>query len=40
MDHGFTIVNTSRKWYEFDPFILATQACQVFYLNDPKSGNS
>jgi hypothetical protein len=25
MENGFTIVNTSRKWYESDPFILATQ---------------
>jgi hypothetical protein len=40
MDNGFTIVNTSRKWYESDPFILATQAAQVFYLNDPKLGDS
>jgi hypothetical protein len=40
MDNGFTIVNTSRKWYESDPFILATQAVQVFYLNDPKLGDS
>jgi hypothetical protein len=40
IDHGFTIVNTSHKWYESDPFILATQAAQVFYLNDPKLGDS
>jgi len=40
MDNGFTIVNTSRKWYESDLFILATQAVQVFYLNDPKLGDS
>jgi hypothetical protein len=40
MDHGFTIVYTSRKWYESDPFILATQAAQVFYLNDPKLGDN
>jgi hypothetical protein len=40
IDNGFTIVYTSRKWYESDPFILATQAAQVFYLNDPKLGDS
>ena len=39
-EQGFTIVNTSRKWYESDPFILACQAAQVFYLNDPKLGGS
>ena len=26
MEQGFTIVNTSHKWCEFDPFILACQA--------------
>jgi hypothetical protein len=39
-EQGFTIVNTSHKWYESDPFILACQAAQVFYLNDPKLGGS
>jgi hypothetical protein len=39
-EQGFTIVNTSRKWYESDPFILASQAAQVFYLSDPKLGGS
>jgi hypothetical protein len=39
-DEHFTSVNTSRIWYEFDPFILACQASQVFYLNDPKFGSS
>jgi hypothetical protein len=33
-------VNTSRLWYEYDPFILACQASQVFYLNDTKFGSS
>lgn len=40
MDQGFTIVNTSRKWCESDPFILACQASQVFYLDDPKLGGN
>ncbi|XP_062147815.1 uncharacterized protein LOC133856781 [Alnus glutinosa] len=35
-DQGFTSVNTGRKCYESDPFILACQAVQVFYLDDPK----
>ncbi|XP_059454976.1 uncharacterized protein LOC132185188 [Corylus avellana] len=39
-EQGFTIMNTSRKWYESDLFILACQAAQVFYLNDPKFGGS
>jgi hypothetical protein len=39
-DQGFTSVNTGRKWYEFDPFILACQAVQVFYLDDPKLGGN
>ena len=33
-------MNTSRTWYEYDPFILACQASQVFYLNDTKLGRS
>lgn len=32
----FTSVNTTRLWYTDDPFILATQAKQVFYPNDPS----
>jgi hypothetical protein len=39
-DQYFTTVNTSRTWYESDPFILASQASQVFYLNDIKLGGS
>lgn len=39
-DKYFTTVNTSRTWYESDPFILACQASQVFYLNDTKLGGS
>jgi len=36
-EQGFTIVNTSHKWYESEPFILACQAAQVIYL---KLGDS
>ncbi|XP_050941518.1 uncharacterized protein LOC127149700 [Cucumis melo] len=35
-DLGFKIINTSRFWYTDDPYILATQAVQVFYIDDPK----
>ena len=39
-DEHCTSVNTSRTWYHTDPFILACQASQVFYLNDTKLGSS
>ena len=29
----------SHKWYKNDPFILTTQAQQIFYVNDPKFGS-
>jgi hypothetical protein len=40
MEQGFTFVNTSYKWYESDPFILACQTSQVFYLDDHKLGGN
>jgi hypothetical protein len=40
IDEHFTSVNTSRTWYASDPFVLACQASQVFYLKDPKFGRS
>nr|GEV53031.1 hypothetical protein [Tanacetum cinerariifolium] len=33
---GFTCVNLSTNGYLSDPFILAKQATQVFYVEDPK----
>jgi hypothetical protein len=39
-EQGFTIVNTSRKWNESDPFILTCQAAQVFYMSNPKLDGS
>ena len=39
-DPYFTIINVSSTWYENDPFILATQARQVFYLDDYKNGQN
>ncbi|KAL6124947.1 hypothetical protein ACLB2K_077455 [Fragaria x ananassa] len=37
MDHGLLSVNTSTSWYEHAPFVLAIQAKQLFYLDDPKA---
>ena len=39
-DPHFTVINISSTWYENDPFVLATQACQVFYLDDYKNGQN
>ena len=33
-----TTIQVSATWYDNDPFILATQAQQVFYLDDYKNG--
>ena len=33
-------VNISRKWYVDQPFILASQAAQVFYVEDLKLGHN
>ncbi|XP_042950344.1 uncharacterized protein LOC122282460 [Carya illinoinensis] len=38
-DH-LTSVNTARQWYKDEPFALACQVCQVFYLKDPTLGGS
>ena len=32
---GFTLVDFDRLGYQHDPFILAKQARQVFYVSDP-----
>ncbi|KAA0035027.1 hypothetical protein E5676_scaffold155G00610 [Cucumis melo var. makuwa] len=37
---GYKSLNTSRFWYVEEPVILATQAYQVFYVNDPKNGSN
>ncbi|EXB36943.1 hypothetical protein L484_018317 [Morus notabilis] len=34
-----TSVNVSLKWYQDQPFILANQVNQVFYLHDDKLGS-
>ncbi|KAL6199242.1 hypothetical protein ACLB2K_029028 [Fragaria x ananassa] len=38
MDHGLLSVNTCTSWYENQPFIVATMARLVFYLDDLKEG--
>lgn len=39
-DGFFWSVNHGSCWYKDDPFILATQATKVFYLNDTKYGEN
>lgn len=39
-DYGFVSINTSTLWYANDPFVLATQATQVFYLDDYRLGSN
>ena len=40
VDGNITSVNVSSFWYENDPFVLACQAKQVFYLTDTTFGNN
>ncbi|KAL6547278.1 hypothetical protein OROMI_022999 [Orobanche minor] len=35
---NITSIRVTGKWYENEPFIMADQARQVFYINDPKLG--
>ena len=37
-DFHFTSVNVSHRWYVDDPYVLAHQAKQVFYIDDHKLG--
>ncbi|WKA12924.1 hypothetical protein VitviT2T_030267 [Vitis vinifera] len=39
-DYNFTTIQVISTWYDNDPFILATQAQQVFYLDDYKNGHN
>ncbi|XP_021829050.1 uncharacterized protein LOC110769375 [Prunus avium] len=39
-DYHLTSVNTTNVWYKDDPYVLAKQAQQIFYLDDPKLGSS
>ena len=38
MDYGLLSLDTSTSVFEDSPFILASTARQVFYLDDPKAG--
>jgi hypothetical protein len=37
-DGYFKSINTQGRWYKNDPFIIATDATQVFFLEDTKLG--
>lgn len=39
-EHKFISVNVTNTWYKDEPFSLACQADQVFYLKDVKFGNN
>ncbi|KAK1431944.1 hypothetical protein QVD17_08759 [Tagetes erecta] len=39
-DHNLTLIDITSKWYVDEPFILANQAQQVFYLNDLARGKN
>ena len=36
---GFATVNLKALWKTYEPFVLASQALQVFYTLDPKERN-
>ena len=38
-DFHRTLMNVNNRWYDSDPYVLATQAQQVFYINDLKLGH-
>ncbi|KAG8379629.1 hypothetical protein BUALT_Bualt07G0108800 [Buddleja alternifolia] len=40
VDGSITAINVSRTWYEEDPFVLASQTKQVFYIDDVKLGKN
>ncbi|KAL6215219.1 hypothetical protein ACLB2K_014650 [Fragaria x ananassa] len=39
LDRDLLLVDSNSVWYENEPFILATMAKQVFYLDDPAMGD-
>ena len=39
-DIGSTSINVSSHWYENELYVLARQACQVFYVDDYKMGQN
>ncbi|KAH6771782.1 hypothetical protein C2S51_010186 [Perilla frutescens var. frutescens] len=40
VDNNLTSIDVTSEWYADEPFILATQAQQVFYLNDMSRGKN
>ncbi|KAL3834609.1 hypothetical protein ACJIZ3_009345 [Penstemon smallii] len=38
IDDDFTSINVSKLWYTSDPYVLANQVTQVFYVSDTKLG--
>lgn len=36
--YGLLSIDTKTSWYEDEPYILATSAKQVFYIDDPSKG--
>ena len=38
--HNYTSVNFTKKWNTNEPFVVASQAVQVFYVKDSKLGNN
>lgn len=38
-DYHLTSLNTTNVWYKDDLYVLAKQAQQIFYLDDPKLGS-
>ncbi|KAM6589519.1 hypothetical protein CsatA_012124 [Cannabis sativa] len=40
IDHNLTSIDITSNWYVEDPFILADQAQQVFYLSDRSRGKN
>ena len=39
IENNVTSINIGGEWYKDDPYILATQAKQVFYMDDLLRGN-
>lgn len=39
-ENNFTSIDITSEWYQDEPFILASQAQQVFYLNDLSRGKN
>jgi hypothetical protein len=37
-DYHLMSLNTNIQWYSEDPYVLAAQAKQIFYLDDPQLG--